>query len=309
MTACRDPRRPSIVDTHVHLWNLAHPTLRWDWIDTDTDHPVLGDIDPIKMRAFEMKHLNGESRFAGVKAFVHVQAAIGSADPVDETRWLTAMAQEWPQLQGIVGHVDLGKADADDVLDRHGESPLFRGVRDFAVEPYLAADERDATLEASLASLARRGLVLDLDCEYPNMAAARALAERHPELTVVLEHIGFPRRRDADYAAGWRQAITDLAAAPNVVCKLSGIAMTDPLFTPDSLDPWVRHCIQTFGPSRCMVGSNWPLDRLFSSYDVIMDVYRVSVADLTDEEREQILTGTARRVYRLHNASTTPDVS
>lgn len=299
MTESRVPERPSIVDSHVHLWNLAHPTLRWNWVDTEDDHPILGDIDPIKMRAFEMKHLNAESRFAGIEAFVHVQAAIGSPDPVEETRWLTDMAREWPRLQGIVGHVDLGEPDADEVLDRHGESPLFRGVRDFAVEPYLAAGVTDATFEASLASLARRGMVLDVDCEYPNMPAARALAERHPDLVVVLEHIGFPRRRDSDYAAAWRKGISELAGAPNVVCKISGVAMTDPLFTPESLLPWVRHCLEEFGPSRCMVGSNWPLDRLCSSYDVIMDFYRMSVSEMTNDEQRQVLSGTARRAYGL----------
>lgn len=292
--------RLPIVDTHVHLWNLAHPTLRWNWVDTDDDHPIIGDIDAVKMRAFEMRHLNAETRFAGVEAFVHVQAAIGSPDPVEETRWLTDMAQEWPQLRGIVGHVDLGEPHAGRVLDGHAESPLFRGVRDFAVEPYLAAGELDATVEASLASLARRGLVLDLDCEYPNMPAARALAERHPDLVVVLEHIGFPRRRDDDYAATWQRGITTLAAAPNVVCKISGVAMTDQLFTPASLSPWVQHCLEAFGPSRCMVGSNWPLDRLCSSYDVITDVYRAAVADLTIDEQRQVLSGTAARVYALN---------
>lgn len=291
--------RLPIVDTHVHLWNLAHPELRWNWVDTGDDHPILGDIDPIKMRAFEMKHLNAETRFAGIDAFVHVQAAIGSADPVEETRWLTAMAREWPQLRGIVGHVDLGERDAEQVLDRHGESPLFRGVRDFAIEPYLAAGVPDPVFESSLALLARRGLVLDLDCGYPAMPAARAMAERHPDLVVVLEHLGFPRRRDDDYAAAWRRAMTDLAAAPNVVCKISGIAMTDPLFTPESLSPWLRHCLEAFGPDRCMVGSNWPLDRLCSSYDVIMDFYRAGVSGLTAEERRRVLSGTARRVYDL----------
>jgi predicted TIM-barrel fold metal-dependent hydrolase len=293
------PPPTPVVDTHVHLWNLAHPTLRWNWVDTEDDHPVLGDIDPIKMPAFEMQHLWAEARFAGVAGFVHVQAAIGSRDPVDETRWLTEMAGEHPRLQAIVGHVDLGAADAAEMIERHLESPLFRGVRDFAVEPYLASGTVDPTVEESLACLARQQLVLDMDCEHPNMAAARAMAERHPDLVVVLEHIGFPRSRDPEYAAAWRLAVTDLASAPNVVCKLSGVAMTDRLFTRDSLAPWIRHCLETFGPSRCMVGTNWPLDRMCSSYDAIMSLYRDFAGELSEEESRQVLAGTAQRVYRI----------
>lgn len=288
-----------MVDTHVHLWNLAHPSLRWGWLDTDENHPVLGEIDPIKMRAFEMKHLHAESRFAGISGFVHVQAAIGSDDPVEETRWLTEMASEYPQLRALVGHVDLGHADTEQVLDAHCESPIFRGVRDFAVEPYLATGEVDQVVEESLASLARRGLVVDADCEHPNMPALLALARRHPDLTIVLEHIGFPRRRDPEYAAAWRSAVTELAMAPNVVCKISGVAMTDPLFTPESLRPWVQHCLEAFGPDRSMFGSNWPLDRMCSSYDVIMGLYRSYIADLAVADQERILVGTATRVYGL----------
>ena len=293
-----DPTEP-MVDTHVHLWNLAHPSLRWDWLDTDDDHPVLGDIDPVKMRAFEMRHLHAESRFAAVSGFVHVQAAIGSADPVQETRWLTAMAADHPQLKAVIGHADLGRADTERVLDAHSESPIFRGVRDFALEPYLAAEEVEPAVEASLGSLARRGLVLDVDCEHPHMPALLALARRHPELTIVLEHIGFPRRRDPEYAAAWRGRVTELAAAPNVVCKISGVAMTDRLFTAQSLRPWVRHCLEAFGPDRSMFGSNWPLDRMCSSYDVIVGLYRSYVADLPEADRRQVLTATAGRVYGL----------
>lgn len=293
------PALEPLIDTHVHLWNLAHPRLTWNWVDTPDDHPILGNIDPIKMQAFEMLHLEAETRFAAVEGFVHVQAAIGSADPVEETRWLTEMAREHPLLRAIVGHADIGTTRLSEQLDGHLESPLFRGVRDFAMEPYLASGEQDRAVEDGLRLLAERNLVLDLDCEYPNMAAARAMAERHPDLVVVLEHIGFPRRRDDEYLAGWRTALADLAQAPNVVCKVSGVGMTDTRFTLESLRPWVRHCVESFGPDRIMVGSNWPLDRLCASYDPTMNHLRELIAEDSPAEREQMLRGTAQRVYRI----------
>ncbi len=263
--AAREP----IIDTHVHLWDLAHPKLTWNWVDTPDDHPILGNIDQVKMQAFTMRALEAEAKTTNAQAFVHVQAAIGSADPVDETRWLEEMAADHPRLAGIVGHTDLREATAGDVLDAHlAASPRYRGTRDFAVEPWLASGVEDAGMEAGLRELAKRNLLLDMDCEYPNMAAAARMAARHPELAIVLEHIGFPRRRDDDYFQAWQAGIKLLSQQDNVVCKISGIAMTDPDFTLDSLRPWVLTCVAAFGPS--------------------------------GEEQHEVLCGTANRVYSLN---------
>lgn len=288
------------VDTHVHLWDLAQSNLNWNWIDTPDDHPILGNIDQIKMRAFTMRALEAETKGLDVEAFVHVQAAIGSVDPVEETRWLEQMAGQHPRLAAIIGHVDLQLPTTGDVIDAHREaSPRFRGVRDFAVEPWLASGEENAGMEAGLAQLQERSLVLDLDCEYPNMVAARRMAERHEGLTIVLEHLGFPRRRDDDYFTAWAAGMRELASAPNVVCKISGIAMTDPDFTLESLRRWMLTCIEAFGPNRCMIGSNWPLDRLFSSYPTIIEAYQLMMAELAPAERTAVLRETARLVYAL----------
>jgi predicted TIM-barrel fold metal-dependent hydrolase len=288
-----------IIDTHVHLWNLLHPTLRWSWLAPEAVHPILGDINAIKTVAYEADALWAEARFAGVSSFVHVQAADGG-NPVEETAWLTEMAERHDKIPAaIIAHCDLGRADADEVLAGHRASPRFRGIRDFGAEPYLASGTTSARYERSLERLARDGTIFDLDCAWPNMAAASALANRHPNLPVVLEHIGYPRCRDEDYFQAWAKAIRGLATAPNVVCKISGIAMTDRLFTQESLRPWVEVCLDSFGPQRCMVGSNWPVDRLCSSYDVIMGCYRQFTAALSVDERQAILAGNARAVYGL----------
>jgi len=256
----RDP----IIDTHVHFWNMRNPDpgLAWVWLDKDADHPVLGNIDAIKMLSYNIDNLWAEARFADVSAFVHVQAAIGSDDPVKETIWLTRMRESSPVPFTIIADAELGTDDAMRQLDMHGESPYFVGVRDFRSEPMLASGEIIPRFEESLTVMAERNLVFDLDCEWPNMSAARDLALRHPDLTVVLQHIGFPRRRDNEYFTHWVEGMRTLAEAPNVTCKISGLAMTDPLFTADSLRPWIDTPLEIFGPDRCVLGSNWPVDRL-----------------------------------------------
>ena len=293
--------RHPIIDTHVHFWNMATPDdgMQWVWLEKDFLHPIIGDIDGMKSVKFDINHVYAESRFADVSGFVHVQAALGSADPVAETRWLTRMRETAPVPFTIVAHVDLGSDDAIRQLDGHGESPYFVGVRDFASEPMLASGEINPVCEESLKVLAQRGLAFDLDCEWMNMGAALELARRHPDLRIVLEHIGFPRKRDDEYFASWKSAITALARAENVTCKISGLGMTDPFVTEESLRRWVDSCVEAFGPERCVLGSNWPVDRLYSSYDVIMDLYREYILGLSDAEQVMILSGNAARIFKL----------
>ncbi|MBX3098112.1 MAG: amidohydrolase family protein [Salinibacterium sp.] len=293
--------RHPIIDTHVHFWNMATPDegMQWVWLEKDFVHPILGDIDGMKSLKFDINHVVAESRFADVSGFVHVQAAIGSDDPVKETRWLTRMRATAPVPFTIVAHADLGSDDAMRQLDGHAESPYFVGVRDFASEPMLASGEINPVYEASLEVLADRGITFDLDCEWFNMGAALELARRHPNLQVVLEHIGFPRSRDDAYFESWNGAIRDLAKAENVTCKISGLGMTDPLFTKESLRRWVDSCVEAFGADRCVLGSNWPVDRLYSSYDVIMDLYREYISELSDSEQAKILSENAARLFKL----------
>lgn len=295
------PRDP-IIDTHVHFWNMRNPDpgMDWVWLAKDADHPIIGNIDAIKMLAFDIDALWAEARFADVAAFVHVQAAIGSDDPVKETVWLTRMRENSPVPFTIVGDADLASDDAGRQLDQQCESPYFVGIRDFRSEPMLAAGDVLPTFEASLRTMAERGLVFDLDCEWMNMMAARDLALRHPDLQVVLQHIGFPRTRDDEYFASWSAAMRVLAEAPNVTCKISGLGMTDPRFTPLSLRKWIDTPLEIFGPDRCLLGSNWPVDRLYSSYDVIMDIYRERLsAAFSEADQRKVLSENAARLYRL----------
>lgn len=288
-----------ITDTHIHLWNFKHPELKWDWLAPNFIHPILGNIDAIKSERFILDDLWAEARFAGIQAFVHIQAAIGSPNPVTETRWLTAMAADSPVDLRIIGNASLGNSGALSELDAHCESPLFAGIRDFAAEPMLASGEIDSTYEKSLNYLTKSALVFDLDCEWMNMPSAVELAKRHPELKIVLEHIGFPRSRNEDYFLNWRKAILLLAKAPNVTMKISGLGMTDPRFSQESLRPWIEVCLEAFGPARCVFGSNWPVDRLYSSYDSIIRFLRNFISTLSFHEQEMICNGNARTLYNF----------
>ena len=288
-----------IVDTHIHLFDLTHKSLHWSWLMPSAEEGRLGNIDGMKSLRYEAVNLLAESRFTSVGKFVHIQAAIGSKDPVLETEWLTQMFDRTGLHSAIVGHVDLTVDSAREVIDRHLAFAMFRGVRDFAIEPALATGKNTTELNTALNYLAEKNLVLDLDCQWPNMRLAAEMARRHPFLKIVIEHIGTPNSNSDEYFADWKKGMASLAAEPNIFCKLSGVGMLDPKFTEESIRPWLEYCISTFGPERCMIGSNWPLDRLFSSYDAVFNIYRAIISQYSPDEQIAISSSTAESFYRI----------
>ena len=285
----------SFVDTHVHFWNLKDPNLRYAWLDRDWDHPVLGDIDGLKVLKYLAEHYIAETRFQNVSKCIHVQAAIGIDDPVEETRWLQEQADRTGFPHGIVAHCDLAGGDAEATLERHLGHANMRGVRDFGADGHLD----DPAWEAGYELLGRHELVFCLDVLPEHLGQARALAERHPEVVLCIDHASFPRQRDDEYFELWRRGLDEAAGAPNVVIKISGLGMCDNAWTVDSLRPWVLGCIEAFGPERSFFGTNWPVDRLYSSYGDVLDAYEEIIADFSPAEQEALFSKNAERIFRI----------
>jgi predicted TIM-barrel fold metal-dependent hydrolase len=284
------------VDTHVHFWDLDHPKTTYAWLTPDFVHPILGDIDAIKFPVYGGAEYAADVEGANVTKAVHIQAALGSEDPVQETIWLQEQAEAtgWPSA--IVADASLSKPDVAELLDRHVEaSPLVHGIRDFGEGDYLV----DEAWGRGYALLGERGLVCDLDCFWENMGKARDLARRHPETVLVLDHAGFPLERTDEYFEHWKRGISTLAEAESVVVKISGLGMGDFEWTVDSIRPWVVHCIEAFGVERSFFGTNWPVDKLFSDYGTVVDAYAEIVADFSRDEQEALFSGNAERVYRI----------
>jgi predicted TIM-barrel fold metal-dependent hydrolase len=283
------------VDTHVHFWDLKHPTLRWVWLEPDFVHPLMGDIDGLKRLRFAGADYLAQTRYTDVAKVIHVQAALGSSDPVDETVWLEEMAESTGVPHGIVAEAWLAKPDVEGQLERHAEHPRLRGIRDFGEGEYL----EDPAWERGYALLERFGLVCCLDSEADRFAKARALAERHPGVTLCLDHCGVPLERSEAYFDHWRTELRGLAEAPNVVVKVSGLAMRDAAWTIESIRPWVLECIDAFGPQRVVFATNWPVDSLFSDYGDVVRAYRAILAEFTTDEQAAMLAGNAERIFRI----------
>lgn len=292
-----------IVDAHHHLWNLD--ANYYPWLTDRVGPRMYGDYAAIR-RNYLLEDFRRDIGSLPVVKSIHVQAEHDHADPVRETRWLQAVADEGGYPHGIVAYADLSlpAADVRAVLDAHCAHPNVRGVRQMAHEVLVAGmgGRRDLLADIqwvrNLALLAERSLLFELQILPPQAAAAAKVVSQHPQLQFVLAHAGQPRDRSAAGLAQWREALALLAARPNVAIKLSGFGMFERDWTVDSLRPLVHHAIDCFGPQRVMFGSNFPVDGLFRDYASVWRAYDEVTADRSAAERSAMFHDNAARIYR-----------
>lgn len=285
------------VDAHQHFWDLSRPGYPWLKEDRDMER-YLGPYDSICNSNFLPDDLRTEAAEVNLIKSVHIETQ-DLPDPTEETKWLQHMADNDPGglPHAIIGALDLCDPNFESVLDRHTEFKNFRGIRALIFrDPSFCYS--DAFL-LGLKGLAKRGLILETDADWQHMPMYDQFAKANPDLTIALNHCGFPKHRTNSYFRAWASAIREFAQNENVFCKISGLGMTDHNWSLDSIRPWIETCIDCFGPDRCIFATNWPVDSLFSSYEEVVRSYFHIVRDFTDEERKKMFHTNAERVFAI----------
>lgn len=291
----------NIVDAHHHLWNLAE--VSYPWLRERGVRRFFGDPTPIQ-QDYGVAELKADHARFPITRSVHVQVGTAAGKELDETEWLDRQAQRFGLPSAIVAYCDLTSEVASATLQAHlASSALVRGVRQI-VSRHRYEDEQTQSaallghpgFEAGLAEVERLGLSFDLQLTPPHMLAAARLFRQFPNLRVALCHAGSPWGRSAAEVAEWRDGLEALAELPNMFCKLSGLGMFDGNWTPQSLRPIVDEVIRTFGTDRVMWGSNFPVDKLYRSYEETLSVM-MSLVD--EDEHALVFAGTAERFYRI----------
>jgi len=144
--------------------------------------------------------------------------------------------------------------------------------------------------------LGKYNLSFDLQIYPGQMTQAAALAARHPDVPVILNHMGMPVDTDL---TEWREGLQALARLPHVAVKVSGMGFIDRQWTVDTMRPLILQVIETFGPERSAFASDFPTDKLFNTYGKALDAYDAITQDFSAEERDALFAGTAERIYRI----------
>lgn len=275
------------IDTHQHFWNLE--AVAYPWLT-----PALGPI----YRTFAPADLEPHVRAAGIDGTVVVQ----SANSFEDTDSMLRQADTYPWIEAVIGWVPLLEpAQAAAALDRYQRHPRFRGIR------HLIHDEPDPdwvvqplVLEG-LRELERRHLLFEVVAVFPNhLRHVPALAERFPDLTLVIDHLAKPPIKDRAFEP-WAAQLAEAAHYPNVFAKISGLnTAADPAhWSAVDLKPYIDHALSCFGADRLMFGSDWPVCELAGDYARVWRETNRALEGRSPVEIEAILGGTAARVYDL----------
>lgn len=294
MTSGPDLAAFRFVDSHMHHWDPAN--LDWyPFLSPEFDLADLGipGAEAMRRRFLAQDYL-AEAGPWQLDKYVHVNATGGPKAYLDEAEWLAGLGGP---LAGVIGTVDLEQDIAGVLADLKDQArhPLFRGIRNMQIP-----DLRSPVFDAALGWLAEQGFVYDFLVHPATMSESAAAIRRHPDLVVVIEHVGWPTSTDHAEHTLWLDGMRELAdTRPSVVCKLSGVAMTTHSVSVEAVRPWFAETIELFGVERCLAGSNFPVDGAFGTFDELMRSYLAIVGEHGEAAVGAVFAGNAERIYRI----------
>lgn len=278
-----------IIDSHVHLYDVDRFSYAW-----------LKNVPKIA-RSFDLDDFDRARAAVEIERLVFVEVAVDPGLHLGEAAFIQEAADRDARLAAIVAHAPLEKGAAVE-----GDLEVLAGLRSVRGIRRLIETERDpsfvlapAFLEA-VQTLAAYGFTFDICVKHWGMTYAIELARRCPDVGFVLDHIGKPDIRHGIRQPWWGQ-IAELAALPNVVCKVSGVITEadHANWTAADVRPYVERAIECFGFERCMYGSDWTVSELTHAYPVWVSVLDDILAGTSLDEQRAFYRDTAIRTYRL----------
>jgi L-fuconolactonase len=272
-----------IIDSHLHIWDLARFPYPW----------IAQQSAALLRQTYLPDDIWPQFARLGVSGAVFIQAT----ELIEESEWVLGLTEQYPWLLGVVGWADLAAPNIDAELARLARHKRYKGVRAGLDAPAWLLDDR---VQPGLRALARHGLSLDVIAGEDELPLVPELARRHPELTIIVDHVGSPATDSGDLAA-WQRDLAAAAALANVVTKLSGL-LTQAQCEDGSLadiGPVVQTALACFGSHRLMFGGDWPVSLIAASYPATLEATQRELRDLAPDDAANIWHATARRVYRL----------
>jgi len=297
-----------IVDAHHHLWDLNNADTKYSWLMVTEGEAFFGDYAAIR-KSYLLEDYIEDAKNQNIIKSVHVQAEHDDDKPVNETAWLQNLADTHSSKlpNAIVAFADFSKNNVSEILDAHQEYKNTRGIRQILSynkdEPkYSHATEdfmKDSSWVENFKHIRNRNLSFDIQIYKHQMEDAVNLANKYNDVLFILNHTGEPCYQSKEYIESWEQNMTKLAKCENVVAKISGLGMFDPNWTIDSTRIFVEKTIQIFGIERCMFASNFPVDKIFNTFDTYWNSFKEITKNYSENDKQLLFSSNAEKYYRI----------
>jgi len=279
-----------VIDTHAHFWNVD--TLRYPWIQK-------GSLFDRTFSLQDYLRSSAEAQ-APIDGVIFIEADAASSCSLQEARWVQELAAGDSRVRAMVARVALTESPsvADD-LDALAAIPLIRGIRD-NIQGHAPGFAVQHSFVQGVREVGRRGLHFELCLKHPQLGEGLELARLCAEVPLVLDHCGKPDIRNGEREP-WLAQIRQLAALPNVVCKISGLVTEADWerWQPEEILWYARQAADAFGPARILFGSDWPVCEAAGGFAKWFRVAQTLTVSWSTTERESFFCSNAERVYRL----------
>ena len=291
-----------IIDAHHHIWRQSD----LPWLQGPMVARIFGPYEPIR-RDYPIAEYLADIKSSSVVGSVYVQTNWAKDKALDEAAWVQSVADRegWPHA--IVGYADLLDDGAPQTLKALAKIPRVRGIRmqlHWHENPlYRFAGAPDVmngnSFRKNFAHVAENNLSFDLQVFTSQMKDAANLAAAFPGVTFVLQHAGMLEDKSKEGQASWREGMKRLADQPNIVSKLSGLGTFIQRNDPSHIADVIHETAAIFGSDRCLFGSNFPIEKLWTSYLDLVNAHRAALAGYAASEQQAMLHGNALRIYRM----------
>jgi len=287
-----NPQPTIVIDSHQHFWDRSLKQFDNSWQESE----------PLKKicRSYLPADLAPHLKQSGVDKSIFVQ----TQHNVLENDWALELAEKNDLVAGVVGWVDLTSPSCPSSLESYCSNPKFVGIR------HVTQDEPDPDfivrpdVDKGLSTLESLSVPFDLLFYSHHLKHAATVADRHPNLPLVIDHLSKPDIKAGELEV-WAKELKQASERPNVFCKLSGMVTEADWnnWTIEDVRPFFETAIECFGSQRMMFGSDWPVCELAANYEQVIGLTRSLISSLSVTEQSQIMGTTAHDFYSLDSST------
>ena len=291
-----------IVDAHHHIWRLSD----LEWLKGPIQPRIFGDYQAIK-RDYLIDDFKTDIEGSGVEKSVYIQVNWPPKKELKEAEWVQSISDTagWPHA--FVGYVDFTTEDAKATLEKLSAFKLMRGIRQqlhwhqnpqycFQSIPDLM---NQSTWQSNFSYIQEYDWSFGLQVFTSQMKDAARFAMGFQETPMILQHCGMPEDTSKNGMEAWKDGMFRLSECQNVYCKFSGLGTFIHRNDPNFIADITGACLEIFGANRCLYGSNFPIEKIWSDYDLIINAFLKAIEKLSAIDQISIMRNNALELYKL----------